>query len=66
MKIRAVMMIDVDVETSKEAAEFETFVGELVTLPSMQFAVQYAGAKVNERRETGKTPNIYDMKLVRS
>jgi len=65
VKIRATMMIDVNVKTYTEAAEFEALVADLVELPSEQFAVEYAGSKINERREKkGKPPNINDMKLV--
>jgi len=62
-KIRAIMMIDANVESFKEAAEFETLVGDLVRLPSEQFAVQYADAKVTDRRDNGKEPNIHAMKF---
>ena len=62
-KIRAIMMIDANVESYKEAAEFETLVGDLVKLPSEQFAVQYADAKVTDRRDNGKEPNIHAMKF---
>ena len=57
------MMIDANVESYKEAAEFETLVSDLVKLPSEQFAVQYADAKVTDRRDNGNEPNIHKMKF---
>ena len=57
------MMIDANVKDYEEAAKFEALVGDLVTLPSEQFAVQYAEAKVTDRRDNGKKPDIKKMKF---
>ena len=63
MKIRAVMLIDANVETYEEAAKFEALVGDLVKLPGEQFSVQHAESKVTERRDNGKKPDIKKMKF---
>ena len=62
-KLRAIMMIDVNVKSYKEAAEFETLVGDLVKLPSEQYEVQYADSKLTDRRDNGKAPDIHKMKF---
>ena len=62
-KMRAVMMIDVDVKSYKEAAKFEELISELVKMPGDEYKVKYAEYKFTDRRDNGKTPDIHNMKF---
>ena len=59
-------MIDVDLDSYRDIAEFDALLKDLIRVPKDKYDVKYADYKFNERRDTGKNPDISKMKFRRN